>query len=109
MIVNSSRSTYLSYTNVVVGLGSGLGAAFGGTIAETVGWRWAFGTQVPPLVACLVVSSVVIPDGLGVLGKRESLSQVIRGFDALGASLLTLAVSMLILGLNLGGNILPCK
>ncbi|KAF1731144.1 Multidrug resistance protein fnx1 [Beauveria bassiana] len=91
----------------VVGLGSGLGATFGGTFAETIGWRWAFGTQVPPLLACLAVLSMTIPNGLGVLGERESLSQVIKGFDALGALLATLAISMLILGLNLGGNILP--
>ncbi|KAJ4148305.1 hypothetical protein LMH87_002782 [Akanthomyces muscarius] len=107
MIPIESRSTYLSYINIVVGLGSGLGATFGGTIAETIGWRWAFGTQVPPLLACLVVSSMTIPEGLGVVGVRESLGLVIRGFDAMGALLLTLAVSMLILGLNLGGNILP--
>ncbi|KAM3466069.1 hypothetical protein NHJ6243_001146 [Beauveria neobassiana] len=107
MIPVESRSTYLSYINIVVGLGSGLGATFGGTFAETIGWRWAFGTQVPPLLACLAVLSMTIPNGLGVLGERESLSQVMRGFDALGALLATLAISMLILGLNLGGNILP--
>ncbi|OAR02268.1 hypothetical protein LLEC1_03280, partial [Akanthomyces lecanii] len=107
MIPIESRSTYLSYINIVVGLGSGLGATFGGTIAETIGWRWAFGTQVPPLLACLVVSLATIPYGLGLLGARESLGQVMRGFDTTGAVLLTLAVSTLILGLNLGGNILP--
>ncbi|KAJ3497406.1 hypothetical protein NLG97_g1936 [Lecanicillium saksenae] len=107
MIPIESRSTYLSYINVVVGLGSGLGAAFGGVIAETIGWRWAFGAQIPPLLMCFFVSSVAIPDGLGVLGERESLRKVIKGFDARGAVLLTLAISMLILGLNLGGNILP--
>ncbi|OAA37769.1 Major facilitator superfamily domain, general substrate transporter [Beauveria brongniartii RCEF 3172] len=107
MIPVEYRSTYLSYINIVVGLGSGLGATFGGAFAETIGWRWAFGTQVPPLLACLIVLSMTIPNGLGVLGERESLSQVIRGFDALGALLATLAISMLILGLNLGGNILP--
>ncbi|KAE8382338.1 major facilitator superfamily domain-containing protein [Aspergillus bertholletiae] len=107
MVPVERRGTYLSYINVVVGIGSGLGATFGGAIAETIGWRWEFGVQVPPLLVCLGAASVVIPDNLGVLGERESISQVIRGFDALGAFLLTLAVSTLILGLNLGGNILP--
>ncbi|TQV92491.1 hypothetical protein V2A60_007175 [Cordyceps javanica] len=102
-----SRGTYLSYINIVVGIGSGLGATVGGTIAETIGWRWEFGVQVPPLVACLVVALVVIPDDLGVVGKRESLHQVMRAFDTLGALSLTLAVSTLIVGLNLGGNIYP--
>ena len=65
--------------------------------------------QVPPLLSCFGVASVVIPDNLGILGERVSVNQVIRGFDGHGAFLLTLAVSTLILGLNLGGNILPCK
>ncbi|KJZ75434.1 hypothetical protein HIM_05130 [Hirsutella minnesotensis 3608] len=102
-----SRGTYLSYLNVVVGIGSGLGATVGGTIAETIGWRWEFGVQVPLLLACLVVGLVTIPNNLGVIGEREPLNQVIRGFDTLGALSLTLAVSTLILGLNLGGNIFP--
>ncbi|OAA39053.1 multidrug resistance protein fnx1 [Cordyceps fumosorosea ARSEF 2679] len=102
-----SRGTYLSYLNVVVGIGSGLGATVGGTIAETIGWRWEFGVQVPLLLACLMVGLVTIPNNLGVIGERETLNQVIRGFDKLGALSLTLAVSTLILGLNLGGNIFP--
>ncbi|KAE8143586.1 major facilitator superfamily-domain-containing protein [Aspergillus pseudotamarii] len=106
-VLSRRRGTYLSYINVVVGIGSGLGATFGGAIAETIGWRWEFGVQVPPLLVCLGITSVVIPDKLGILGDRESVSQVIRGFDALGASLLTMAVSTLTLGLNIGGNIIP--
>lgn len=65
--------------------------------------------QVPPLLVCSGISAVVIPDNLGILGERESVRDVFREFDTLGAFLLTLAVSTLVLGLNLGGNILPCK
>ncbi|KAJ5734863.1 hypothetical protein N7533_013266 [Penicillium manginii] len=107
MIPIECRGTYLSYINVVVGIGGGLGATFGGAIAETIGWRWEFGVQVPPLLVCLGISAVVIPDNLGILGERESVRDVFREFDTLGAFLLTLAVSTLVLGLNIGGNILP--
>lgn len=103
------RGIYLSYINVVIGIGAGLGATFGGVIAEAIGWRWEFGVQVPPLLICLGIVGVVIPDNLGVVGEREPVEKVIREFDAPGAFLLTLAVSTLILGLDLGGNILPCK
>lgn len=65
--------------------------------------------QIPPLLLCLVIAFVVIPNDLGIVGERESLSQVVRGFDTMGAVSLTLSVSTLILGLNLGGNIFPCK
>lgn len=44
-----------------------------------------------------------------MLGERESLRQVMREFDTAGALLLTVAISMLIFGLNLAGSVLPCK
>ncbi|OJI99691.1 hypothetical protein ASPVEDRAFT_39068 [Aspergillus versicolor CBS 583.65] len=107
MIPVERRGIYLSYINVVIGIGAGLGATFGGVIAEAIGWRWEFGVQVPPLLICLGIVGVVIPDNLGVVGEREPVEKVIREFDAPGAFLLTLAVSTLIFGLDLGGNILP--
>lgn len=39
------RGAYQSYINIVFGLGGALGAATGGYIADTLGWRWEFGIQ----------------------------------------------------------------
>ncbi|KID81785.1 Major facilitator superfamily domain, general substrate transporter [Metarhizium guizhouense ARSEF 977] len=100
------RGAYQSYMNIIYGVGSALGAALGGAMAEALGWRWVFGIQIPPLVICLCVSAVAIPDDLGVMGERKTVMQAIREFDAKGSLLLTVAISFLILGLNLGGNVM---
>ncbi|KAG5972909.1 hypothetical protein E4U55_000703 [Claviceps digitariae] len=102
------RGSYQSYMNMVYGAGSALGAAVGGAMAEALGWRWEFGVQLPPLILCLAVSAVAIPDALGVQGgERKSMLTALREFDMKGSLLLTVSVSFLILGLNLGGNVMP--
>lgn len=85
--------------NIIYGVGSSLGAALGGAMAEALGWRWEFGIQIPPLIICLCISTVAIPDKLGIIGERRSIMQAIREFDAKGSMLLTVAISFLILGL----------
>lgn len=102
------RGAYQSYLNLVYGVGSTLGAALGGFMADYLGWRWEFGVQVPPLLLCVGISMVTIPGDLGLQpGRRETLVQAMRSFDYKGSLLLTGAITFLILGLNLGGNILP--
>ncbi|KAK2606097.1 hypothetical protein QQS21_003492 [Conoideocrella luteorostrata] len=101
------RGSYQSYLNIVYGVGSALGAAVGGAMAEALGWRWEFGVQIPPLVICLCISAVAIPADLGALGERKPVMQALREFDAKGSVLLTTTVSFLILGLTLGGNVIP--
>lgn len=101
------RGAYQSYMNIIYGLGSALGAAIGGAMAEALGWRWEFGIQVPPLLVCLLVSAIAIPADLGVSGERKSVMQAVKEFDVKGSILLTTAVCFLILGLSFGGNILP--
>jgi Na+/melibiose symporter-like transporter len=39
------RGIYQSYINIVYGLGSALGVATGGAMADHLGWRWEFGVQ----------------------------------------------------------------
>ncbi|KID96825.1 multidrug resistance protein fnx1, partial [Metarhizium majus ARSEF 297] len=101
------RGAYQSYMNIIYGVGSALGAALGGAMAEALGWRWVFGIQIPPLVTCLCISAVAIPVDLGIMGERKTVMQAIREFDGKGSLLLTVSISFLILGLNLGGNVMP--
>jgi MFS family permease len=103
------RGSYQAIVNIVYGFASSMGAALGGVMAESLGWRWAFGMQVPPLIVSIIVASVSIPSDLGLKSGRKSVSQTLREFDSLGAAILALFISFLILGLNLGGNELPCK
>lgn len=103
------RGVYQSYINLAFGLGSASGAALGGFLCDSLGWRWTFGIQVPYILVLLVTAWFTTPTTLGPnLAKTANLSlwQTIKGFDLAGALFMTLSVTFLILGLNLGGNVL---
>ncbi|KAL2024580.1 hypothetical protein VTK56DRAFT_7623 [Thermocarpiscus australiensis] len=102
------RGAFQSYMNITYGVGSMLGAALGGAMADYLGWRWEFGVQVPLLVLCLVIAIMVVPDHLGLYGQeKKTLLEALRTFDVKGSVLMSTSVTFLILGLNLGGNVLP--
>ncbi|KAL8372129.1 hypothetical protein RB595_001769 [Gaeumannomyces hyphopodioides] len=110
MVPVERRGPYQSCLNVAYGLASMAGAALGGLMADTLGWRWEFGCQVPALLLCLAVVVAVVPDDLGLHrtgGRREPLAEAMRTFDAKGSALLVACVTGLILGLDLGGTVLP--
>jgi MFS family permease len=103
------RAIYQSYFNISWGLGNGLGAALGGYLCDRFGWRFAFYIQLPFILAYLVVTFVACPPDLGPnLAKTQgkTLREAFRTFDLVGALSLTVAVTCLILGVNLGGNVL---
>lgn len=102
-----NRGIYQSYINAIYGVGATLGAALGGFMADYLGWRWEFGIQVPPIVLCVAISMITIPHDLGLTAKKATFIQAMRSFDFRGSVLLTSAITFLILGLNLGGNVLP--
>ncbi|PNP52172.1 hypothetical protein THARTR1_07381 [Trichoderma harzianum] len=96
-----------SYVNMSFGTGAALGAALGGAMAEALGWRWEFGVQIPPLLLCIAVVVVVIPDDIGLKGPRKGFREALGEFDFKGSALLTVSTTSAILGLNFGGNIYP--
>ncbi|POR32237.1 Multidrug resistance protein fnx1 [Tolypocladium paradoxum] len=95
-------------SNIIYGVGCALGAALGGVMAETLGWRWEFGIQVPVMLLCLGISIVAIPGDIGLQGRSKGIWVAIKEFDGKGSVLLATSSTALILGLNLGGNVLPC-
>ncbi|KAI0852631.1 MFS general substrate transporter [Daldinia vernicosa] len=101
------RGSYQSYINIVYGLASALGAALGGLMADSLGWRWEFGIQVFPIILCFVVASYGIPGDLGLQDKHQTFKEGMKTFDFKGSILLTTSTTFLILGINLGGNVLP--
>jgi MFS family permease len=106
------RGAYQAYINIFYGLGSSCGAAFGGFLCDSLGWRWAFGIQVPPIALILLLALLTVPAGLGpnlAKSSDQKWYQTLRDFDITGSLCLTLTTGCLILGLNLGGNILPWK
>lgn len=103
------RGIYQSYLNVCFGLGNGLGASLGGLLADSLGWRAAFFLQVPLILMLLILAIFATPKYLGPsLAKAEdkTIAQALSSFDFAGAAALTLTITGLILGINLGGSIL---
>lgn len=103
------RGTYQSYINIFYGAGSACGAAFGGALCESIGWRWAFGIQVPCILLIFVAVCITTPTTLGprlAETSGQSIMESVRAFDNAGSLSLVIAVSTLVLGMNLGGNVL---
>lgn len=109
------RATYQSVLNLVFGFGQASGVAMGGFLCDTIGWRWAFGIQVPGIIFCGAVFCSTIPKDLGPQLAKNSKGGVrsfFRTFDLTGTILLAVSLTCLILYLNLGGNLFswshPC-
>lgn len=128
MVPLEIRGQYQSMLNLAFGIGSSLGAALGGFLADTLGWRMEFFIQVclpllvtqihantnlhqvPSIAICLAVAWLAVPTDLGPqLMKKDNIGiwDTIRAFDLAGSLLLTSSVTFLIVGINLGGNVLP--
>ncbi|KAJ5782846.1 hypothetical protein N7457_004620 [Penicillium paradoxum] len=104
------RGVYQSYLNLCLGIGSSLGLAFGGYLCDHIGWRGAFLIQLPFIFVYLIAAAWTVPSDLGVkqVGtERMKVSQLVRSIDILGSVILILCVTLLIMGLNLGGNVYP--
>jgi hypothetical protein len=95
------RGPYQSLNNLVFGAGSASGAALGGVIAGSLGWRWAFGIQLPALTICLCIAILALPGKLGISEdlEKSTLRQAMKAFDWQGMALLTTAITCLVLGL----------
>ena len=110
MVPISIRGVFQSYINIAFGAGCASGAAFGGVLCDKLGWRWTFGIQVPIIAGVMILSTISVPSSLGphlARNSQKSARQLIAGFDIAGSILLILTVGFLILGLNVGGAILP--
>jgi hypothetical protein len=103
------RGAYQSYMNAIYGVGSALGAALGGAIADSLGWRWEFGVQVPFLVVALIMACFTTPPRLGLQDgvKQKTVWEAMTVFDFKGSILLTTSVTCFILGIvSLSNNLI---
>ncbi|KAL5334503.1 major facilitator superfamily-domain-containing protein [Aspergillus crustosus] len=105
MIPFQRRGMYQAAQNVLHGFGSICGASLGGSIANTIGWRWCFLLQVPVSIFALFVGRVVIPKP--TKPPSQAGTSIWKQVDLTGALLLILGLSVQLVGLSLGGNELP--
>jgi EmrB/QacA subfamily drug resistance transporter len=88
------RGKVQGYLATVWAMASVIGPTLGGVFAEYLSWRWIFYVNVPVGAIAVVVL---------VLKFTETVERRKRRIDYLGAALLTLGCSLLILGLLEGG------
>lgn len=102
-----SRGIYQGIMNIVFGCGSALGAPIGGLLADSVGWRWGFGIQIPfCCISLFMVYNFINLPTVQASAANTNESKLKR-VDFLGSASLVSAVACLILSLNLGGNLVP--
>jgi MFS family permease len=104
MIPFRKRGMYQALQNGMFGFGAICGASFGGSIADSIGWRWCFLLQVPISAIALVLGYLVIKNPLEV---HPTWNEIKAKVDFAGALLLVTAISIQLVGLSLGGNELP--
>ncbi|KAK3374278.1 major facilitator superfamily-domain-containing protein [Lasiosphaeria ovina] len=107
MIPFRKRGMYQALQNGMFGFGAVCGASFGGSIADGIGWRWCFLSQVPVSALALVVGALVIKNPEGGFDLGRSFRDVWAKVDFTGALLLVTAICIQLVGLSLGGNELP--
>ena len=96
------RGTWQGIINIIFASGAACGAPLGGILADYVSWRWAFLAQAP--MCALAIAAVALTLRLPrkeVLNWKTNFQRV----DFLGALLLIVAVSALLLGLDRGSNV----
>lgn len=102
------RGMYQAIQNVSYGFGGICGASFGGSIVDSIGWRWCFLLQVPVSLFALGMGYVVLKFPARSNERADGSSPGIwQQIDVWGALLLILGLSAQLVGLSLGGNVLP--
>ena len=102
------RGLWQGIGNVFWGLGNGLGGVFGGYINDTWNWRVAFLAQVPfTLLSLLIIWVQLDTIRSKSPSNRISSPALITRVDFLGSFTLVLALTLLLLGLTTGGNLVP--
>ncbi|KZT61236.1 MFS general substrate transporter [Calocera cornea HHB12733] len=83
-------------------VGAGLGGVYGGVVADTLGWRWAFLLQVPPLV--LIMFGLALSVNYVVPGQTGSWEAVSRRIDWAGSGLLITGIGALVFSIAFKTN-----
>lgn len=108
MIPFRKRGMYQALQNGIFGFGAICGASFGGSIADTIGWRWCFLLQVPVALVALFLGILVVKNQQNDFTREGSSWRAVwAAVDISGALLLVVAISVQLVGLSLGGNELP--
>ncbi|KAF5590762.1 multidrug resistance [Fusarium pseudocircinatum] len=96
------RGVWQGKISILFFAGTATGAPLGGTLADSVGWRWSFLGQVPLCFLAFIAVYIVLD--LPPVEHDHWLAKV-RKIDFLGAFSLVAAVVALLFGLDSGSNL----
>jgi EmrB/QacA subfamily drug resistance transporter len=89
------RGRYQGYFGAVFGASSVLGPLLGGFFTDNLSWRWVFYVNIPLAIVALFVTAAVLPASVKRAGAK---------IDYVGATLLTAAISGIVLLTTWGGT-----
>ncbi|KAG1874610.1 vacuolar amino acid permease [Suillus subalutaceus] len=95
------RGLYQGMTNILFGLGAGLGGPFGGWVNDTLGWRAAFLLQAPLLLVSFTLVALKVNIKLPNEIETQSTYSKLQRIDFMGSFTLVGAVAGLLLGFSL--------
>ncbi|CAH6723390.1 vacuolar basic amino acid transporter 1 [[Candida] jaroonii] len=102
------RGVYQGYLNIFFGLGTATGGMFGGVISDYLGWKYAFGLQIPIaiFVGIAIYFNLNLPEGSPGLGVRGHIRHKLSKIDFLGSFLLVSSLLIILTVASLAGNTL---
>jgi predicted MFS family arabinose efflux permease len=105
MVPHREVASWRSYVGVIATAGRASGGPIGGYFTDTIGWRWSFLGQVPPIAVAFVMIWMLIPNqhSLNTGGVREGLARI----DFAGGFLLASTILLFLLPLELAGKAVP--
>ncbi|KAG1753863.1 vacuolar amino acid permease [Suillus paluster] len=95
------RGLYQGMTNILFGLGAGLGGPVGGWVNDTLGWRAAFLLQAPLLLISFILVALKVNIKLSDEIQNQSTYSKLQRIDFMGSFTLVVAVAGLLLGFSL--------
>ncbi|KAG0705491.1 vacuolar amino acid permease [Suillus ampliporus] len=95
------RGLYQGMTNILFGLGAGLGGPVGGWVNDTLGWRAAFLLQAPLLFISFTLVALKVNIKLPDEIQTQSTYSKLQRIDFMGSFTLVGAVAGLLLGFSL--------
>ncbi len=93
------RSKWIGWLNAPMGVAALIGPTLGGWFSDSCGWQYVFWILVPLLILSLILVAVGLPP-LVRSGAKPKI-------DFLGSFLVTIASSLMIIGISLGGASYP--
>ncbi|KAN0060279.1 hypothetical protein ACQY0O_007608 [Thecaphora frezii] len=96
-----NRGLLQGLTNIIFGLGSGLGGPIGGWMNDTLGWRRAFLLQLPFLLVAYILAVSFVNIKVSLPSHGDTVMEKIKNIDFLGSFSLLVGVSSTLISLSL--------